>query len=760
MARATGFNNVFNAGELAPEMRARSDLQQHAHGCALGLNFVGLVGGPMARRSGFWDAGAAKSNAGASVLVPFRRSQSDALMLEFYALGMRVWLSDYTPVMDGLAPYELATPWDEDDLAGLRVKQSNDVLYVVQASGLIRPYALSRLANDDWTIAALDFLDGPWLPENLTTVTLAADAIGPVGASVTLTASAATFDASWIGRRLRLRQTDGGPGGRSWYDKLHTPADQWSPWEMVPSAGRVYRNHSAVTTLGGNTPPIHQSGISSDGYTDWEYVHDGAGVVEITAVASNVSATATVKRILPDAKVNPGLPGFWADDFATTPFRASIYWAQSAYDEFHGWPAAWPEIHEERLVVGGGPNRPDIYDATRTAGYTPTQADFKPGLGTGRVVDDDAVRASTGGDGRRVVWLVSTSALFAGTTEGEVLISSGANEAPLAPTNGPPHTVTDYGSDDVGPVKAHGKVLFVAKNGETLRAVSLSPDQGLSSEDCSVVAGHICARGLAQLAWTASPENICWTRLRDGGFAAFTLHAEMEVKGWTSMELAKGGWTIESIASLPGYGKRDALWMVARRNKGGGQRRILVSSKRSDRMRLDAARLYSGAPANGVTGLDHLDGESITLMAGDGAGNFAQYRDVPVTGGAASLPAGVTAPVIVAGLPYVSRFESLPLDLGGPGSTQGSRQRPTQGTVILTGVEARVGVAVGGVENGLADPIQVPRLPEETTYLAPKAHVEKCTFGGGAARDPRIYVETDSGFDLEILAIRPGEDSN
>lgn len=751
MARQVGFNNVFSAGELAPDLRARSDLQQHAHGCALAQNFVGLVGGSLARRAGFWDAGATREQDGKSWLVPFRRSRGLALMLEFSDGYLRVWKSDYTPVLSGGVPYEIASPFSEAELSGLRPKQSNDVLYLFHADSLLQPQALTRLADDQWAFTPLTFVDGPFLtendPANGRTMTLTGaqeldqnvgSGVGSIlaGAVVAVSASAAVFTADHVGALFRLRASDSGSGAKSWVSGYRPP----TVGHYAASNGRVYVNQTVgLTDNLVTTPPVHSSGDQSDGAQVWRYRHDGAGVVQITSVSSATSATGVVLRTAP---LKSG--------------QATRYFAEGAYSNARGWPSAAPEIHEERMVTAATDDRPDVICASRTAGYYPATIDMKPGLGTGLVVDDDAVRVSSGGDGRRVVWLASAIALIAGTTEGEVMVTSGTGEDRLAPSSGPPRTVTDHGSADVLPVKAHGAILFVARSGEELRSISLSPDQSLSSQDMSVVATHICERGIAQIAWSAKPDNICWARLNDGGLAAFTYHAEMEVKGWTSLTVGDGSWTVESIATLPAYGSRDALWAVVSRSKGGQtQRRIFVSSLRRERMRLDGARLYSGEAAEGVGGLGMWNGETVTLMAGDGTGRFAHYRDVLVTDGEAYIPDGRTATYIVAGQPFSSRFESLPLDLGGPGSGQTRKQKIERVDVVLTGVEFMSGV-LGDDDEVRLHRTQVERRVGELDLLAPKRSIESATLESATSRDPRLVLETDSGFDLEIHALRPG----
>ena len=85
---------------------------------------------------------------------------------------------------------------------------------------------------------------------------------------------------------------------------------------------------------------------------------------------------------------------------------------------------------------------------------------------------------------------------------------------------------------------------------------------------------------------------------------------------------------------------------------------------------VDAFERYAGPAVNTVDGLDHLEGELVSVLA-DGF----EYRDLLVTDGEVSLPDEAEAADWTVGLRYPSRFESLTLDLAGPGAAQAAKKR-------------------------------------------------------------------------------------
>ena len=747
MARADGFKNRFNSGELSDEAWANSDLQQHANGCAQALNFMPRVQGPLQRRYGFWFAGLSLNQSTATRPIPFRRSVDDAFMIELADGVARVRDSLGGPVMDGGSPVEFASPFAAADLAGLRWKQTGDVIVFFHADGR-QPQRLLRNSNTDWNFAPYEFVNGPWRAENADTgIRLSATGIEGV---VTLNATAALFEPGMVGTTFRVRASTGSPSMRAWM------AD-WDPVdnELVISNGRVYRaTNGTSTTKTGNNPPIHDRGTADDGKINWDYVHDGAGILRVDAYVNSTQVTCTVLATLPttgDASHN--LPSY------SVAFPETDVWAEAAYSDYRGWPTAWPAIREERLLVGGGRSEPDKFDATRTAGFDTSKADFTPGLGTGRVVDDDAVRRFCGDESAKVAWLASATLLLAGTHAGENAIAGQTLDNPLTAEGTSVRGLSEYGVAEVAPEKAHEALLYVARGGETLRELIVGGDLSQAGGDLSFFAEHIASRGFAELAWTGEPDNLLWARLDDGGLATFLYQREQKAFGWASQQLG-GGFTVEYIAKLPGAYARTALWVHAVRTKNGApQRVILVLSARRETLRLDVSERYFGTPVAGVDGLDHLEGERITLMAGPGDGTFAQYDNVLVTGGEALLPDGRLAAEIIGGLAYLSRFESLPGDLMGPGTTLAKRQRVTKMSVIWKGVDARMGTITDGEAPSPLERVGLRRTSESAS-LAPKRQNDRISCSAGASRDPRLVVECDGGFDLTLQAMIPTELAN
>ena len=99
--------------------------------------------------------------------------------------------------------YTLTTTYASTDVNSLNVTQSADTMYIVHPS--FAPKKLTRTAHTSWTLTDVDFTDGPYLSENVTTTTMSPSAAGTVGGTITMTASAATFVAGDVGRFIYVK---------------------------------------------------------------------------------------------------------------------------------------------------------------------------------------------------------------------------------------------------------------------------------------------------------------------------------------------------------------------------------------------------------------------------------------------------------------------------------------------------------------------------------------------------------------------------
>ncbi|MFN0183039.1 MAG: hypothetical protein ACKVQR_04385 [Aquabacterium sp.] len=122
-----------------------------------------LTGGAVTRRQGSYYIAAPKANARVR-LVDWRIGTDVTYQLEFGNLYVRFYRDRGRLVDGGAAPLEIATPYTTDQLRALVFAGSADVLTIFHGSH--QPRQLSRTAANVFSLALLEFINGPYDAEN------------------------------------------------------------------------------------------------------------------------------------------------------------------------------------------------------------------------------------------------------------------------------------------------------------------------------------------------------------------------------------------------------------------------------------------------------------------------------------------------------------------------------------------------------------------------------------------------------------------
>lgn len=194
MAEANPILTNFTAGELSPRLAGRVDLAKFFNGCRTMENFIPLPHGGATRRPGTYFVAEAKDSSKKVRLIPFEFSTTQAYILEFGNLYMRVY-KDLAQVMSGSSAYEIATPYLEADLFQLKFAQSADVMYIVHHS--YAPRKLTRTAHTSWTLTQVKLSKAAAV--NISAITVAASGQVTTAAVHNLTTGDVVYFESIVG---------------------------------------------------------------------------------------------------------------------------------------------------------------------------------------------------------------------------------------------------------------------------------------------------------------------------------------------------------------------------------------------------------------------------------------------------------------------------------------------------------------------------------------------------------------------------------
>lgn len=197
MANIFPIKSSFTAGEVAPALYGRPDLQKYSSGVKTLENFRVMPYGGISKRNGTKFVQKVKDVNGALCrLVPFQFSLDDSYMLELGDYYVRFY-RDGAPVLDSDdIPYEITSPYSIDELSALSWTQSADVLFIVCPTK--RPYELARYGELDWRFSEFDFENGPFATRTSSDIDASLSFSGTTG-DITVTSSTDVFHANEVG---------------------------------------------------------------------------------------------------------------------------------------------------------------------------------------------------------------------------------------------------------------------------------------------------------------------------------------------------------------------------------------------------------------------------------------------------------------------------------------------------------------------------------------------------------------------------------
>ena len=737
MPKASPIQSSFNAGEFGRELDGRVDIGKYAASCSRMENFFPLVQGPARRRGGTRFVNEVKSSANRTWLARFEFNTEQAYVLEFGNQYVRFYTDNGILESSPGVPVEVATPWTAADMLnadgtfGLQMVQSGDLLYICHPS--YAPRRLARTGTTTWSLTTLVPDGGPFDdtdPDQTVTVYASAQT-----GSVTLTASSATFASTDVGRLFYLEQKKANAITQWEVSKSITAGD------LRRSEGKTYKALNTATT--GNVRPSHTVGAEYDGNAgvQWEYQDPGYGWVQITAYTNSTTVTATVLSLIPAQATGSG--------------NATTRWAFGSWGSVPGYPSH-VTFFRNRLVFARARDRRLWFSVA--ADYENFADRDEGGLVTAEMAVSLTVESD---DSNQIQYLIPAAALVIGTAGGEHTCMEQTDADPFGPSNAKIVKASEFGSRGVQPVRVGESILVVQRSGRKLREISYDALQdGYKSLDMSVLAPHLVPKGrtIRQMAYQKEPHSIIWAALDDGQLRGFTFNREQYTEppfgGWHRHPIGGSG-IVESLVTVPSpVNDRDDLWMVVRRTINGSTKRYIEymaaeyesGDDQADAFYVDCGLSYDGSPATTISGLGHLEGQTVDVLA-DGA----SHPQRTVASGSITLQR--SASVVHVGLPCPAKLATMRLNAGSAdGTAQGKTKRVNKMRVRLMDT---LGGKMGPSETEL-DEIMFRSTGDVMDAPPPIFTGDKeLPWRGGYETDAIVWYVNDQPLPATVVAIMP-----
>lgn len=660
-------------GEVTPLSHARQDAEFYTASAAAIRNFQILKEGGVRRRSGTRYLGATKFADKRSEAIPFIFNETQSYSMEFGDQYIRWWTSAGQLQNTGV-PVEIASPYLESEVARIHWTQTNDVMYLAHPNH--KPKELRRLSHTSWTLTDFEFKDGPYLPINDTTNTFTISALPLDGNTIQFATANTTnvnggdgFQATDVGRAVRFQTL----GRWTWCEitaiNSTTNVDllvKESPFMFIDSASTTFTASSGTVKTGKVATLTASSAAGINGGSGFSF--QDVGNVGIFVISGNTwwgSIEAVESTLKVDVKFSSG----------SGLFDPSISWRLGAYSDTTGWPGS-VSFDDTRLVWARTDANPRGLGFSRSGlpnAYAPSASD-------GTVADDHGMFFEIlGGRADEIQWIAEAPRLQIGTASAIRSIGAASLDEALAPRNVKQKRELNQGTVSVPPVQVGPSTVHAGRYAKTIRDLFFDFQLNtLVAPNLTILTEHAVKRGVHRFAFVEEPDSVLWTVTVNGELIGTTLERYERVVGMHRHPMRNA--FVESLSAIPDPdNQRDALMLHVKREIDGSTIRYVEVVDppfdnelwdKEDAFYVDCGVTYSGAPANEITGLDHLEGEVVDVFVD---GNVHPQRTV--TSGTITLQPGVTGETIQIGIPIDALIRFLrPAYQGRDGNAIGRKQ--------------------------------------------------------------------------------------
>ena len=667
------------------------------------------------------------------------------------------------------AAYEIATPWPESVLFDLRFQQSADTLYVFHPSYDTR--TITRSAHTTWTLDTFDWENGPFMKDNdddshTLKVISYGGSTGLYGQTVMVNSWVDLFTPADVGRWIKIDYTD---PGTLIDDSNYDPAGAGyfgGPWNVDGKFELTYSFEDSVN----NSVSLRYSTDGGMTYQDYATLADATGSTRITI--NGELRSEDYNNVMPKLRfyANANTCDFrWSlrkvresrsaylkiTTYSTAKsVMAKVYrrmsqlnvptsnWALGAWGTTPGWPKTGG-FGNGRLWLAGTPEEPQTIWGSKTQDYV----DFSTSL---PLVDDDAVNATLDSAKMNAIeHIVAMNDLIV-MTSGSVWRVSGGSDDVITPSSIMARFQEGRGANKVQPIVIGNSILFCARKGNTIRELAYTYEKDVfTSLNRSILSQHYFdGYTIIDMAYQQEPWSVVWMVRDDGKLLSFTYLQEHEVFAWTEHTVAGTGAEVESVCVIPGTDE-DEVWIVVKRTVNSATVRYIerlhtrdFGDDLEDAFFVDSGLTYDGAAATTISGLSHLEGQTVAVLAD---GEYIGTKTVA----SGQITLTTAASVVQVGLPYDSVVETLGIEVQTNNGT--IITRPKLVNTVWVSVYETQGIQVG------PNSTRLKPLPDCANDLY--TGDARILMDTGWEQNGRIYIKQSKPLPMEILAITPQLDA-
>ena len=579
--------------------------------------------------------------------------------------------------IEGAGVVSIASPYLAADLSNIRHDQSGDVVFLACAGHQQRKIERrgTRPGARGWGLSLYQTTDGPFETENQGPITVTPSALT---GEITLASSSSLFNQGHVGALWKI--TSQVPGvslsisvqnaftsslkvtGSGTQRSITITLTGVTSWVAIVSL-QVSTDNSSFSdvpgqTWNGNVTGPYLDGL--DGQTRYykigvktgNYTSGTIGVA-LTYTSGTLSGVAQITEYVNSKLVTSHVLSDLGDTSATA------LWSEGSWSTKRGFPTC-VRLHEGRLWWAGQ----NGLNGSISDNYFSFDSDV---LGDAGPID----RTIGSGPVDTINWIMSLQRMILGAQGAEFSVKSSAFDTPLTPTDFTIKAASTQGSAAIESLKIDQRGLYVDRTGTRIYEVVFDlQTYEYASNDLTAVVPELGLPGIVRVGLQKKPDTRMHCVRSDGTVMLSVLDKVEDVLAWQNVTT---NGSVEDVVVLPGANgsSEDQVYYVVNRTINGATVRYLEKWAKETECRggtlnkqADAFITYIGSPVTVISGLSHLEGQSVIAWA-DGVdlspGASGSQITFTVSGGAITLPTPVQNAVV--GLPYTAQWQSAKLGM-------------------------------------------------------------------------------------------------
>ncbi len=222
-----------------------------------------------------------------------------------------------------------------------------------------------------------------------------------------------------------------------------------------------------------------------------------------------------------------------------------------------------------------------------------------------------------------IVWLTPSSQ--------SILIGTSQQSNSIQPVNIEGGIQTFSGPGGSGPIQPDafeaGKlsgntIIFIERQGQKVCQIAYSTEvyNYMVVEDLSILAEHITKPSIVGMCFQQQPIPILWFFRSDGVWVSMVYSKLHSIAAFATHPMTNG--YVESMLVIPSASTgQDEVWLIVRRTIDGLDKEYIerlypidLDADIEDCQYVDSALTYEGVPALTLSGLDHLVGQTVSIL--------------------------------------------------------------------------------------------------------------------------------------------------